>query len=89
MGNARAVQTLPAFVNQWAGSAGRSLEVLRSDPRVEVRTPSPEEFPDAVAEEIRKGARRIVVAGGDGTLTTAAKGLTDTPASLCIVPSAR
>src|SRR5262249_30461744 len=69
------------------GSAGAVLEVLRADPRLCLQEVSAGAIARAVAEQVAHGAERVVVAGGDGTLCSAATALVDRPAALAVVPA--
>jgi diacylglycerol kinase family enzyme len=52
----------------------------------DVRVIEPEKLPDAIADAVADGRRRIVVAGGDGTIASAAHSLVGTGVELGIVP---
>lgn len=72
------------------GRAARSLDALADRARgagVEVLVPG---SPSAVAEEARRaadeGCRRLVVAGGDGTVHWAVQGLAGSTCALAVVP---
>jgi diacylglycerol kinase family enzyme len=77
---------IPAFVNARAGSAEKAEEALAKAAAFEVRQVEP----DALVEQIRKavadGAQRILVAGGDGTIATAAAALAGTSTALAVLP---
>lgn len=76
-----------AFINPAAGSAQAALAVLRDDPRVHLHELAPTRLKDAITHVVRGGATSIIVAGGDGTVSTAAGCVVDSPASLCILRS--
>lgn len=76
---------LPAFVNLSARNAPAVLNVLRQDPRVEVRETSPDGLAAAVSRAVWEGFSTIIVAGGDGTVSTAAGCVVHTPTALCIL----
>jgi diacylglycerol kinase family enzyme len=46
----------------------------------------PEEVASTVKKVVGRGARRVLVAGGDGTIATAAAVLVETPAELAVLP---
>lgn len=77
---------IPAFVNPHAGAASRAAGVLRDVGGFDVR----EVRPNALAQEIRSaiaaGARRVLVAGGDGSIGSAANALSGTGVELAVLP---
>lgn len=77
---------IPAFINPRGGSAAEAREALGGDGRFAVREVGPEELPDAVRSVIAEGAQRILVAGGDGTIRTAAGVVAGTDVELAILP---
>jgi diacylglycerol kinase family enzyme len=78
---------IPALLNPGAGTADAAARLLARDPRFSLETVAPHRLRDAVAAHVRGGARRVLVAGGDGTLSTAAGALLADPAELAIVPA--
>ncbi|HVE78966.1 MAG TPA: diacylglycerol kinase family protein [Gemmatimonadaceae bacterium] len=77
---------IPAFINPRGGSADEAREALGGDSRFAVREVSPEELPRAVRADVAGGARRILVAGGDGTIRTAAGVVAGTDVEMAILP---
>lgn len=77
---------IPAFLNQAAGGAGAAGEALAADPRFVPRPLAPSTLPHAVKTEIERGTRRILVAGGDGTVAAAASAAVGKPVQLAILP---
>lgn len=63
--------TVPAFVNPLAGGAAHVRTVLARDPRVELHEVEPSQIADAVRAERQRGTPRVIVSGGDGTLSAA------------------
>lgn len=80
-------EAIAAFVNPGAGTAGAAAEALSADPRFDVHRVAPGDLPAAIRVAVRSGARRIVVAGGDGTIGAAAHELIHRPVELAIVPA--
>jgi diacylglycerol kinase family enzyme len=78
--------TLPAFINPAAGSAARMRDALEQSGAFDVRQ-LPPRGTDAVRAAVEAGARRIVVAGGDGTIAAAASVLAGTDVELAIIPA--
>jgi diacylglycerol kinase family enzyme len=77
---------IPCLLNPDAGSARAAREVVAADGRFRLRECRPRELEDEVRAECRRGARRIAVAGGDGTIATAAGVLAGTATELAILP---
>lgn len=77
---------IPVIVNAAAGAASSILEALRSDARVVVEEIQPTDVARVVASHAAQGVDRVLVAGGDGTLATAAAALVGTPAALGLIP---
>jgi diacylglycerol kinase family enzyme len=77
----------PAFVNPSAGGAGPVLRMLREDTRVAVRVTPPASLESEIGKAVAGGAETVVVAGGDGTLATAAGALLGRDTSLGVVPA--
>jgi diacylglycerol kinase family enzyme len=78
---------IPAFLNPEAGSAPAALRALEADPRFTIHPVEGGELARAVAAAVAGGARRILVAGGDGTLATAAARLVSTTTELAVLPA--
>lgn len=78
---------IPAFVNGKAGTAAAVLDVLRSDPRVALHETEPDELRDAVSRAVKDEPPVIIIAGGDGTLSSAAPALVGTSSALSVVPA--
>jgi diacylglycerol kinase family enzyme len=77
---------IPAIVNVASGTAAEAREALALSGAFDVREVEPTEIGSTVRELVRGGARRVLVAGGDGTIATAAAALIDTPAELAVLP---
>jgi diacylglycerol kinase family enzyme len=76
-----------AFVNPKSGTAQKARSALTEAGAFDVRVVEPEGLADAIANAVSEGTRRIVVAGGDGTIATAAYALVGTGVELGIVPA--
>lgn len=84
-------EPFPLFLNPRAGSAPQVREALRGDARVAVEEIPPTDLREKVHETLKRGARRIVVSGGDGSIATAASVLIEKanggpPAELAVLP---
>jgi diacylglycerol kinase family enzyme len=77
---------IPAFVNPESGSARDALAALEQAPEFEVRHATAGELPGLLAREVRLGTRRVLVAGGDGTVARAAATLAGTGVALAVLP---
>ena len=80
------MKKLPAFVNAKSGSAEDARKALQQDDRVDLQEIEPKKLADAVSQAIAKGAKRVVVAGGDGSLAAAAGAVAKAGAEMGVVP---
>lgn len=76
-----------AFVNPEARQGEAALALLAGDPRFEAVAVAPHELPPMMQQEVDRGATRVLVAGGDGTLAAAARTLLRQPVELAILPA--
>src|SRR6476660_2320179 len=77
---------IPAFVNPEAGSAEQARAALRAGGGFDIREVPGETLADRVREAAAEGAARILVAGGDGSIGSAAGVLAGTSTELAILP---
>ncbi len=77
---------LPAFVNSRAGNAAEAASALRAVGGFDVHCIDPDKIEGAVRRAADAGARRILVGGGDGTLSRAAAALAGSGVELAILP---
>ena len=77
---------IPAFINAAAGSADDARTALSADRAFAVREISPHDLSDAISRAVADGSTRVLVAGGDGTIGTAASALRETTGELAILP---
>src|SRR4051812_8481424 len=82
-----ASSNIPAFVNPLAGNADAALAALSAVGGFDVREVAPETLADHVRAAIGAGATRVLVAGGDGSIGSAADALIGTDVELAILPS--
>lgn len=78
--------TIPAFLNSKAGSADDAKKILENDRRFQVHSVAPEELKAAIESEIKNGAKRILISGGDGSIATAASAVVSTDIELAVLP---
>ncbi len=76
----------PAIVNVASGTADEARAALAESGAFDVHEVQPEAIAATVKELVADGARRVLVAGGDGTIATAAGALIGTPAELAVLP---
>ncbi|MHB0949117.1 MAG: diacylglycerol/lipid kinase family protein [Gemmatimonadaceae bacterium] len=77
--------SIPAIVNPAAGNAAAASAALGAA-GFDVREVAPAGIEGVVRSLVNEGARRIVVAGGDGTIGTAASVLAHSPCELAVIP---
>jgi diacylglycerol kinase family enzyme len=73
-------------VNHAAGTAAVAREALDTSGAFDVHEVAPTEIFETMQRLVRGGAKRILVAGGDGTIATAASALLDSTTELAILP---
>jgi diacylglycerol kinase family enzyme len=79
---------IPAFINPFAGNANESRDALAriGGDAFDIQEVPPETLAKCVRAALEGGARRIAVAGGDGSIGTAAGVLAGTGVDLAILP---
>jgi diacylglycerol kinase family enzyme len=77
---------IPAFVNPLAGNADTARGALNAVGGFDIREVAPEMLAARVRGALQDGARRVVIAGGDGSLASAASALSGSGAELAILP---
>lgn len=75
-----------ALVNSEAGTADDACEALGKSDAFEVERVAPRELADRVRRAVDSGAQRVLVAGGDGSIATAAEALRERTCELAILP---
>lgn len=78
---------IPAFVNPHSGNAAVAADAIAADPRFALQVVAPDRLLAGIREQIDKGATRILVGGGDGTLASAAGLLVPADVELAVVPA--
>jgi diacylglycerol kinase family enzyme len=81
------VTPILALVNPKSGAADKARSALEEVGAFDVRVVEPERLVDTISGAVAEGHTRIVVAGGDGTIATAAHALVGTGVELAIVPA--
>lgn len=82
-----ATSQIPAFVNPLAGNADAARTALCAVGGFDIREVAPELLSAQVRAAVNEGASRVLVAGGDGSIGSAAGALTGTGVELAILPS--
>ena len=77
--------TLKAFLNAACGNAEAAREALTAA-GFELEVVQPQELEERLKEAIGQGTRRIIVAGGDGTVAMAASLVARTKTELAVLP---
>ena len=75
-----------AFVNREAGTADAACDALGKAGGFRIERIAPTDLADRVRRAIDDGERRIVIAGGDGSIATAAGAMRGKPCELAILP---
>jgi diacylglycerol kinase family enzyme len=78
---------IPAFVNSEAGTADDACDALARERCFQVERIAPTELASRVRQALASGARRILIAGGDGSIATAARELRGSSCELAILPA--
>jgi diacylglycerol kinase family enzyme len=77
---------IPAIVNVRSGTAEQALKALEVSGLFEIHSVEPTQIADVVKQLVARGTKRILVAGGDGTIGTAAGVLVGTDTELAVLP---
>ena len=77
---------IPAFVNAKAGTAEKAKAALADAGAFELRVIEPDDLEAELQAAIDAGLPRVLVAGGDGTIATAAGKLVGTETALAVLP---
>jgi diacylglycerol kinase family enzyme len=77
---------IPAFVNRRTGNAAAACRALREAGGFSVVNVDPASLADHVRHAVAGGARRVLVAGGDGSVAAGASALAGSGAELAILP---
>lgn len=79
--------SIPAFLNKHAKQARGAEKALRDAGCFDVHVLEGEELANAIRDAVARGARRIAVAGGDGTISSAAALVAGSDVELAVVPA--
>jgi diacylglycerol kinase family enzyme len=79
-------ERIPAFVNPESGKAERARKALASGP-FDVHEVQPDKLKDEISAEVKNGPKRILIAGGDGSIRTAVEAVAGSGVELAVLPS--
>jgi diacylglycerol kinase family enzyme len=77
---------IPALVNSKSGTADAARDALEGNDAFELHEVPPEKLEATLRDFVGNGVSRLLVAGGDGTIATAASALLETDIQLAILP---
>lgn len=77
---------IPAFINPRAGNADEARAALDAVGGFDIREVPPQLLAERVRSLIHDGAQRLLVAGGDGSIGSAANAIAGTATELAILP---
>jgi diacylglycerol kinase family enzyme len=77
---------IPVLLNPEAGGAARARTALRTDRRFRVSEVTPADIAQTVRREAERGTRRLLISGGDGTLSAAMGAAAGTALEIAVFP---
>lgn len=77
---------IPAFVNRGAGSFEKARDALASSGRFDLHEVEPSKLESEIKRAVAAGAKRILIAGGDGSICAAAQAVSGSDAELAVLP---
>jgi diacylglycerol kinase family enzyme len=77
---------IPLFANTTAGKVAELREVLKDTLHFDVHEVPPRELDETIQSVLETAPKRVAVAGGDGTIGTAAAHVVGKPIELAIIP---
>ena len=78
---------IPAFVNPGSGNAEKAREALASSGHFDVKEVEPARLKDEIGAAVKAGARRVLIAGGDGSICSGAAAVCGTDVELAVLPA--
>ena len=78
---------IPAFVNPESGTADKARDALERPGLFDIIEVPPAELADRIAEKVQSGEKRILIAGGDGTIRTAVESIASSGVEMAVLPS--
>jgi len=77
---------IPAFVNRGSGNFEKARDALKSSGRFDIREVDGPHLEEEIRKAVAAGAKRILIAGGDGSICTAAQAISGTSIELAVLP---
>jgi diacylglycerol kinase family enzyme len=78
---------IPAFVNPGSGNSEKAREALASSGRFDVHDVEPAKLEAEIRGAVKGGAKRILVAGGDGSICAGAAAICGSDVELAVLPA--
>ena len=78
---------IPAFVNPGSGNSEKAREALASSGHFDIREVEPAMLKEEIRTVIKACAKRILVAGGDGSICTGAAAICGSDVELAVLPA--
>jgi len=78
---------IPAFINTNGANVDEASAVLEHTGAFDVRRVAPSSLAESVQRAVTEGVERVLVAGGDGSIGTAAASLCGTRTALAVLPA--
>jgi diacylglycerol kinase family enzyme len=79
--------SIPTFVNARIALSDSARAALEGNADLAIRVRVPEALPGLLRAEAERGTRRVLVVGGDGTMSAAASALAHTGTELALLPA--
>jgi diacylglycerol kinase family enzyme len=77
---------IPAFVNRGSGSFEKARDALASSGRFDIHEVEPSKLQSEIKQAVAAGAKRILIAGGDGSICAAARVVAGSEIELAVLP---
>lgn len=77
---------IPAFVNRGSGNFEKARDALSSSGRFDIHEVEPAKLEQEIKRVVAAGAKRILIAGGDGSICAAAQAIADKEVELAVLP---
>lgn len=78
---------IPAFVNTESGTAEKARDALERPGLFDIIEVAPDSLRELITEKVQNGEKRILIAGGDGTIRTAVELIASSGVEMAVLPS--